>query len=141
MENVFVSDLFVQKKMSSRRAQEKKSLVGGSAAEGSGNAAAGIARSTTWSGVSFSTPNVSGSRVMAKKAVRMENERKTNASTERMEHGSTKQFLDSSSSSYVYPPMAGRAGGVTPLMFTNSSRRRSKSPLVARVQLSRVETK
>ncbi len=73
MENVFVSDLFIQKKMSGRQMQENKSLVGGSAAEGSGNAAAGIARSTTRSGVSFSTPNVSGSRVMVRKAVRMVN--------------------------------------------------------------------
>ncbi len=64
--------------------QEKKSLVGRSAAEGSGNATAGIVRSTTRSGVSFSTPNVSGSRVMAKKAVRMANEWKMNASTKQI---------------------------------------------------------
>ncbi len=55
-----------------------------------------------------------------------------------MAHGNTAQFLDSPSSSYAYPPMAGRAGIVTPLMFTNSSRRKSQSPMVVPGQ---VETK
>ncbi len=68
--------------MSNRRAQEKRSLVSGSAAEGSGNAAAGIARSTTQSGVSFSAPNISGSQVMTKKAAKMANEQKMNMNTE-----------------------------------------------------------
>ncbi len=68
--------------MSGRRAQEKKSLVEGSAVEGTGNAAAGRARSTTRSGVSFGVPNVSGSRAMAKKTAKTTDEWKANANTE-----------------------------------------------------------
>ncbi len=46
-----------------------------------------------------------------------------------MAHGSIPQFLGLLSSSYAYPPMARRAGSVTPLMFTNSSTRKTQSPM------------
>ncbi len=111
--------------MSDHQAQGKKSLVDRSTVEGMGNAAAGIARSTTRSGVSFGVPNVSGSRATAKKTAKMMDEQKANASTEQMAHGNTPQFY-----SYAYPPTAGRAGGVTPLAFMNSSSRKSQSPMV-----------
>ncbi len=62
-----------------------------------------------------------------KKMVKMVSERKTNASTDRMVHGSTPQLLGMLSSSYANPPMAGGAGGVTHLTFTNSSRRKTQS--------------
>ncbi len=129
--------LFV-KKMSNCQGKVKRGSVNGSAAEkGSGNAA-GIVWSTTRSGVSFSqAPNVSGSRVMMKKAVKPVNKRKANANAERTENGNNKQFLDTSS---VYPSMAGRATGMLPLLFTNSSRK-ARSPSKAGVQPSKVEMK
>ncbi len=128
-------------KMSGRQEKTRKSLVDGSAAEkGSGNGAE-LVRSTTQSGVSFSQAlNVSGSKVMMKKTAKPVNEQEMNADTERMENGGNKQFLDASSSSYVYPSMASRATRMVPLMFTNSSRK-AKSPSEVQVQPSEVEMK
>ncbi len=69
-------------KMSDHQEKTRTSLVGRSAAEGMGNAAAGTVRSTTRSGVSFGVPNISGSRVMTKKTAKMVDEWKANVSTE-----------------------------------------------------------
>ncbi len=97
--------------------------------EGTRNAAAEIARSTTCSGASFAMPNVTGSKQMAKKTVRTTGEWKMNKSTGRMVRGSIPQFLGTPGSSYANPPMAGRADSVTPLTYTNSSRRKMQSPM------------
>ncbi len=125
--------------MSGSRTQVNGSLVGGSTTEGMGNAAADTARGTTRSGASFAAMNISDSRLMAKKAVKPASKRKTNASTGRMMHRSSSQFIGMPTSSEANPPMARRASGVTPLMFTNSSRHRTQSPmnLPGRVQMRR----
>ncbi len=96
--------------------------------EGPGNAAVDPVRSTTCSGLSFATPNVSDSRQVARKTMRMMGEWKMNADTGRTVHGSTPQFLGTTSGSYTNPRMAKRPSSVTPLMYTNSSRRKPQSP-------------
>ncbi len=110
--------------MSTHRAQAKRSSVKGSAAEkGSGNATE-IARSTTQSSVSFSqTLNVSSSKVMTKKAVKLMDEQETNADTERMENRRNRQFLDAFGNSPVFAPIAGRATGFSGHVSMNSSRK------------------
>ncbi len=128
METEFVSGLPIRKKMSDSRTQANGSLVGGNAMEGTGNATADTVRGLTRSGLSFAAPNVSGSRQLARKTTKTMGEWKANTDINRTAHSSTPQFLGTQSGSYANPHTARRASGVTPLTYTNSSRKRVQSP-------------
>ncbi len=122
----FVSGLLVWKKMSNGQTQQNRSLVGGSATEGLENAAVGPARSITCSGLSYAAPNVSGSRQLSRKTAKTTSEWRTSASTIRTAQRSTPQFLGTLSGSYANLQTARRASSATPLMYTNSSRKRTQ---------------
>ncbi len=128
METEFVLDLLVQKKMSNSRVRQNESLVGGGETGGLENAAADSARGFTRSGVSYAAPNVSDSRRPTKKTVRSTSERKTCTETDRMVHGSSSQFLGTSSSSRINSHTARRVSGAIYLEYMNNARKRVQSP-------------
>ncbi len=114
--------------MSNSWKQQNESLSGGNVMKGPGQAAAESARRLLHSGTSYAASDVLDSRQLARKTAKSASERKTCTETDRTVHGSGSQFLGTLSGSYANSRTARRANGVTPIMYTNSSRKRAQSP-------------
>ncbi len=94
-------------------------------------------RSTTRSGVSYATPNVSESRQPARKTAKVASKRKTGTETDRTVRGSRSQFSGTSSGFHANSHTSRRASGTIHLEYTNSARKRVQSPKKVQMQTKR----